>query len=169
MIINIDSTEQSRVRLQLQPTPRCAGSASPELEAAISASPDPEAAIFASPDLEAAGSASSDSWVCAPPRSTLRPRAPPRQTPWVRAPSRLTGTHIAANHSRSSVWVWVKTLTPRKTPARLDVTRDHDGPYLRIHIKNSVGRTDDVLPNPRTNTDRRVSSPRCPPGRSGAP
>ena len=81
MVINIDSTEQSRARLQLQPTPRCAGSASL----------DPEAAISASPDL----------WGQAPPHPTLRPRAPPRQTPWVRAPSRPTETHTAANHSRS--------------------------------------------------------------------
>ena len=44
MVINIDSSEQSRARLQLQPTPRCAGSASPDLEdleATISVSPDP--------------------------------------------------------------------------------------------------------------------------------
>ena len=40
MVINIDSSEESRARLQLQPTPRCAGSASPDLEVAISASPD---------------------------------------------------------------------------------------------------------------------------------
>ena len=50
MVINIDSIEQSRARLQLQPTPRCAGSASPDPEAMISASPDP--------------------WVCAPSRPT---------------------------------------------------------------------------------------------------
>ena len=31
MVINIDSSEQSRVRLQLQPTPRCVSSASPDL------------------------------------------------------------------------------------------------------------------------------------------
>ena len=60
MVINIDSTEQSRARLQLQLTPRYAGSASFNLEAAISASPDPDAAISASPDPEAAGSVSPD-------------------------------------------------------------------------------------------------------------
>ena len=31
MVINIDSTEQSRARLQLQSIPRCAGSTSPNL------------------------------------------------------------------------------------------------------------------------------------------
>ena len=81
MVINIDSTEQSRARLQLQPTPRCAGSASA----------DPEAAISASPDL----------WGWALPRPTSRPQAPSRPTPWVRAPSRPTGTHTAANYFRS--------------------------------------------------------------------
>ena len=53
MVINIDSSEQSRARLQLQPTPRCAGSASPDLEdleATISVSPDPLGAGSASPD-----------------------------------------------------------------------------------------------------------------------
>ncbi|XP_066367367.1 PHD finger protein ALFIN-LIKE 5 isoform X2 [Miscanthus floridulus] len=55
MTINIDSSEQSRARLQLQPIPRRASSASP--------------------DLEAAGSASSDPWVHAPPRPTPGPRA----------------------------------------------------------------------------------------------
>ena len=39
------------------------------------------------------------------------------------------------------------------------VTHGHDGSYLRIQIKNNVGRTGVVLPNPRTNADRRVSSP----------
>ena len=34
MVINIDLSEQSRARLQLQPTPRCAGSASPDLSGA---------------------------------------------------------------------------------------------------------------------------------------
>ena len=40
MVINIDSSEQSRARLQLQQTPRCAGSASPDPEAVGSASHD---------------------------------------------------------------------------------------------------------------------------------
>ena len=39
-----------------------------------------------------------------------------------------------------SVWAWVKTLTPGKRLAHLDVTRGNDGPHLGIHIKNSVGR-----------------------------
>ena len=70
MVINIDSFEQSRARLQLQPTPRCAGSASPDLRGwapprltsggglrltrplgAGSASPNTEVAGSASPDL----------------------------------------------------------------------------------------------------------------------
>ena len=38
MVINIDSSEQSRARLQLQPTLRCAGSASPDLWVGGSAS-----------------------------------------------------------------------------------------------------------------------------------
>ena len=38
MVINIDSTEQSRARLQFQPTPKCAGS---DAEDVGSASPDP--------------------------------------------------------------------------------------------------------------------------------
>ena len=71
MVINIDSSKQLRARLQLQPTPRCVGFASLELEEAIgcglrlarplgagSASSDPEAAGSASPDPKAAGSAS---------------------------------------------------------------------------------------------------------------
>ena len=68
-----------------------------------------------------------------------------------------------------SVWAWVKTPTPGKRLTRLDVTHGHDGPYLGIHIKNSVGRADAVLPNPRTDADRRVSSPQRPLGRSGTP
>ena len=47
-----------------------------------------------------------------------------------------------------SVWAWIKTLTPGKRLARVDITRGHDGPYPRIHIKNSVGCADAVLPNP---------------------
>ena len=50
MIINIDSSEQSRARLQLQPTPRCVGSSSPDPEAAGSASLDPLGAGSVSPD-----------------------------------------------------------------------------------------------------------------------
>ena len=48
--INIDSFEQSRARLQLQPTPRC--KAPPHLASGMgSASPDTEAVGFVSPDL----------------------------------------------------------------------------------------------------------------------
>ena len=101
--------------------------------------------------------------------STPWVRAPSRPTPRVRVPSRPMGTHTVANHYRSKLWAWVKTLTPGKRLVRLDVTRGHDGPYLRIHIKNSIGRAGVVLPNPRTDANRRVSSPRRPPGRSGTP
>ena len=61
MTINIDSSEQSRVRLQLHPTPRPQAPPRPTLgfvlclarpEATGSASPDPEAAGFASPDRD---------------------------------------------------------------------------------------------------------------------
>ena len=41
MVINIDSSEQSKARLQLQPTPKCAGSASPSLWVKGSISLDP--------------------------------------------------------------------------------------------------------------------------------
>ena len=51
MVINIDSSEQSRARLQLQPTPRCVGSASSDLWVGGSASPDTVVAGSASPDL----------------------------------------------------------------------------------------------------------------------
>ena len=50
IVINIDSFERSRARLQLQPTPRCASFASP----------DPEAAGFDSPDSLGSCSVSSD-------------------------------------------------------------------------------------------------------------
>ena len=63
-----------------------------------------------------------------------------------------------------SVWASVKTLTPRKRLSHVDVTCGHDGPYLGIHIKNSVGRVCAILPNPRMDADRHVSSPRRPPG-----
>ena len=103
MVINIDSTEQSRARIQLQPTPRCAGSASP----------DPEAAGSASLDPKAAGSASPDPWV-------YTPSCP---TPRVRAPSRPTGSHTAVNHSRSRRMglgqnsnTREETVTPRCNP-----------------------------------------------------
>ena len=68
-----------------------------------------------------------------------------------------------------SVWAWIKTLTLGKRLACLDVTHGHDGPYLVIHIKNSVRRAGAILPNPRMDADRRVSSPRHPPGQSGTP
>ena len=58
---------------------------------------------------------------------------------------------------------------PGKRLARLDVTRGHDGPYLGIYIKNSVERVGAILPNPRTDADRRVSSPQRPLGQSGTP
>ena len=179
MVININSSEQSGARLQLQPTPRCAGFASPDLYGRAPPHPTPRSR--------------------APPRPTPRSRAPPRPTPRPQAPPRPTsggglrlacprghglrlarplgcGLHLAHWGSIPppttpglGVSVWVKTLTPRKRLARLDVTGGHDGPYLRIHIKNSVGRTGAVLPNPRTNTDRCVSSPRCPSGQNGMP
>ena len=60
MAINIDSSKQSRARLQLRPTARHVGSASPDL------------------------------WRRAPPRPTPRPRAPSRPTPRPRAPPRQT-------------------------------------------------------------------------------
>ena len=56
MVINIDSSEQSIARLQLQPTPRCTGSASPDL------------------------------WVGAPPRPASGSGAPSRPTPQARLP-----------------------------------------------------------------------------------
>ena len=90
MVINIDLTEQSRAAYSSNrplgtwapPRPTSEGGlhhARPRGRdlhlarplGAGSASPDPEAAIFASSD------------------------------PWVCSPSRLTGTHTAANHSRS--------------------------------------------------------------------
>ena len=51
MTINIDSFDQSRAQLQLQPTLRHANSALPDLEASGSASPDPKVTDFASPYL----------------------------------------------------------------------------------------------------------------------
>ena len=51
MVINIDSSEQSRARLQLQPTPRCAGSASPNLWVEGPTSPGLWVGGSASPDL----------------------------------------------------------------------------------------------------------------------
>ena len=51
MVINIDSSEQSRVRLQLQPIPRCEGSTSPDPEAVGSATPNTKVAGSVSPDL----------------------------------------------------------------------------------------------------------------------
>ena len=206
MVINIDSSEQSRARLQLQPTPRYAGPASPDVWGGLRlARPRgrglrlvrPLGSCSASSDPEAAGSASPDLWGRAPPRLPPRPWAPPRPTPRVQAPSRLTprsrasprlilgfalrlarplgcgprltrwGPILSSTTLGLSIWVWVKTLTPGKRLACLDVTCGHDGPYLRIHIKNSVGRAGTVLPNPRTNVDRR--SPRRPPGRNGTP
>ena len=50
MVINIDSSEQSRARLELQPTPRCAGSASPDLWVGGPASPDLWVGGSVSPD-----------------------------------------------------------------------------------------------------------------------
>ena len=139
MVINIDSTEQSRARLQLQLTPRCASSASLDLRGR--APPHPTLGFvlrLARPRGHGL-------------RLARRGPIPPPTTPG------------------PNVWAWVKTLTSGKRLARLDITRGHDEPYLRIHIKNSVGRVGAVLLNPHTNADRRVSSPRCPPGRSGAP
>ena len=49
------------------------------------------------------------------------------------------------------------------------ITRGHDGPYQVVRIKNSIERAGTVLPNPRTDADRRVSSPRRPLGQSGVP
>ena len=50
MVINIDSSEQSRARLQLQPTPRCAGFALLDLWVGGSILSDPEATGSVSPD-----------------------------------------------------------------------------------------------------------------------
>ena len=100
-------------------------------------------------DPKAAGSA----------RLTARPRAPSRPTPWcgLRLARPLGyGLRLVRPQGRGfrlvrrgpipppttpgpSVWVWIKTLTSGKRLARLDVTHGHDRPYLRIHIKNSVG------------------------------
>ena len=134
-----------------------------------SASPDPEAVGSASPDRWVRGfrlarslglcSASHDPWVCAPPHPAsggglrlVRPRGHGlrlvRRRPI--SPPTTPGP---------SVWVSVKALTSGRRPARPDVTHGHDRPYLMTHIKNSVGRTGAVLPNPHMNTDRRVSSP----------
>ena len=62
MTININSFEQSRARLQLQPTPRCAGSASPDLWVGGSTSPG----------LWVGGSISPDPSGAAPDRSPYR-------------------------------------------------------------------------------------------------
>ena len=42
--VNIDTSEQSRAQLQLQLTPRCGGSTSPDLWVGGSVSPDPSGA-----------------------------------------------------------------------------------------------------------------------------
>ena len=50
MTINIDSFEQSRARLQLQPIPKCVGSASPNLWVGGPGSPGPWFEGSVSPD-----------------------------------------------------------------------------------------------------------------------
>ena len=80
MTINIDSSEQSRARLQLQPTPGAQAPPRPTSGSGLRLA-RPVRVGSALPDPEATGSASPDPWVCAPPRPT--------------------GTHTTANHSRS--------------------------------------------------------------------
>ena len=60
MVINIDSSEQSRARLQLQPTPRCAGFALLDLWVGGPASPDLWVGGSILSDPEATGSVSPD-------------------------------------------------------------------------------------------------------------
>ena len=147
MTIALTDPQVHKVRLA---RPLGVGSASSDTEAMGSASSDTEATGSASPDIEAAGSASPDLWGQALPRSTPRVRAPPRPM----------GSHTAANHSRSRRMGLGQNSDTKEKTARPDVTHGRDGPYLRVHIKNSVGRASAVLPNHRTNTDRRVSSSR---------
>ena len=95
MVINIDSSEQSIARLQLQPTSRCAGSASPDIWVGAPASPDLWVGGPASPDPWVGGPASPDLWGQAPPRPASGSGPPSRPTPQVRL---LTKARTAANH-----------------------------------------------------------------------
>ena len=155
MVINIDSSEQSRARLQLQLTPGARAPPRPTSGKGGPSRPTPRPRAL--------------------PRLTPRPRAPPRPTlgfalclarplrgtpprPTLRSGdlSRPTETHTVANHPRSKRMGLGQSSNTREVT---DMPRYNLWPCLGIPIRNSIGRTGAVLPNLHTSTDRRISLP----------